>query len=239
VRFVVRTPGGTAEELMAYPIQLALAPTGPRNRLTTALRIVLAIPHTILVGPVVWFYRSGTLGLLGAAAYFLAFVNWCSLLVTGTPMSGARDFALFYLRWRTRVLAYTALLVDAYPPFGDGPYPAAVEVREPTGARDRASIALRPLLVLPHIIVLLFVTTAWFVTTVVAWVAILVTGQYPRGLYDFGAGTLGWLLRVEGYLLLLVDEFPAFAWEPAVSMRPDVGQDGDRHIDGPIAQPAR
>ena len=224
---------------MAYPIQIALAPAGRRNRLTAALRIVLAIPHTILVGPVVWFYRSGSLGLLGAAAYFLAFVNWCSLLLTGAPLSGARDFALFYLRWRTRVLAYTALLVDAYPPFGDGPYPARVDVREPIGARDRATIALRPLLVIPHLVALLFVTMAWFLTTVAAWLLILFTGEYPRALYDFGAGTLGWLVRVEGYLLLLVDEYPSFSLEPHVSMKAEVDQDGDHNVDRAVAQPAR
>ena len=46
---------------------------------------------------------------------------------------------------------------------------------------------------------------------VVAWLLILVTGEYPRGLYDFGVGVLRWLLRVQAYMLLMVDEYPPFS----------------------------
>jgi hypothetical protein len=46
------------------------------------------------------------------------------------------------------------------------------------------------------------------VSAVIAWFAILSTGSYPRGLYDFGVGVLRWNTRVEGYLLLLYDEYP-------------------------------
>jgi len=42
---------------------------------------------------------------------------------------------------------------------------------------------------------------------------ILFTGDYPHGLYDFGAAVLGWLIRVEAYVLLMVDEYPPFAFE--------------------------
>ncbi|MGE0444415.1 MAG: DUF4389 domain-containing protein [Vicinamibacterales bacterium] len=199
--------------MTAYPVRTSVVtPPGPRNRLTVAFRPLLALPHTLLAGPIVWFYRSGSLGLLGAAAYFLAVVNWCSVLVTGTLIPGIRDFDLYYLRWRLRAVAYTALLVDQYPPFGDAPYPASIEIVEPA-VRDRTSIALRLLFVLPHLVVLCFVLIAWFVTSVIAWVAILVTGAYPRALLPFGLGALQWLLRVEAYLLLLVDEYPPFTLE--------------------------
>jgi len=52
---------------------------------------------------------------------------------------------------------------------------------------------------------------AWWLTAVVAWLLILVTGEYPRGLYDFGVGVLRWLLRVQAYMLLMVDEYPPFS----------------------------
>jgi hypothetical protein len=51
---------------------------------------------------------------------------------------------------------------------------------------------------------------AWGVTTLVAWLAILVTGRYPKALYEFGIGVLRWTTRVEAYLLLLTDEYPPF-----------------------------
>ena len=106
-----------------------------------------------------------------------------------------------------------ALFVDAYPPFGDGPYPATIDVPDPAVPRDRATIAVRLLLALPHFVVLFFLLIGWFVTTVVAWFAILFTGSYPPSLYPFGAGVMRWSLRVEAYLLLLVDEYPPFALE--------------------------
>jgi len=59
--------------------------------------------------------------------------------------------------------------------------------------------------------VLFFVLCAWWATTVVSWFAILITGRYPPGLSDFGVGALRWLIRVEAYMLLLVDEYPPFS----------------------------
>jgi hypothetical protein len=199
--------------LSQYPIAVSIeAPTGERNRLTSALRPILAIPHMILVGPGAWLHRLDSAGLIGAAAYVLAIVNWFAILVTGNSIKGIRDFQLYYLRWRTRAIAYMALFVDPYPPFGDASYPATIAVTEPA-VRDRATIAVRLLLAVPHLIVLFFLVLAWALCTVVAWFAILFTGRYPASLYPFALGVMRWLLRVESYLLLLVDEYPPFTLE--------------------------
>ena len=199
--------------LSNYPIAISVdAPVGDRNRLTSALRPILSIPHMILIGPGAWFHRFDSAGLIGAAAYVLAVVNWFSILVTGHPLNGIRDFQLYYLRWRTRALAYMALFVDPYPPFGDASYPATIAVTEPA-VRDRATIAVRLILAVPHVIVLFFLVLAWLLCTVIAWFAILFTGRYPASLYPFALGVMRWLLRVEAYLLLLVDEYPPFALE--------------------------
>jgi len=196
---------------VAYPVTITIETRfDGRNRLTTAFRPILAIPHSILAGPVYWSSRTGGVGLLGAAAYVLAIVSWFSLLITGQQPPGIREFCLYYLRWRTRSLAYMALFRDEYPPFGDGPYAAAIEVAQPATPRDLSGIALRLLLVLPHLVVLFFLLIGWFVTTVVAWFAILFTGSYPASVYPFGVGVMRWGLRVEAYLLLLVDEYPPF-----------------------------
>jgi hypothetical protein len=193
-------------------VTITIAPQAEqRNRLTTALRPILAIPHAVLAGPVYWSSRTGGAGLLGAAAYAMAIVSWFTLLITGVQFRGIRDFSMYYLRWRTRVLAYMTLFVDSYPPFGDEPYPATIEAREPTQPRHSASIAARLILVLPHLVVLVFLLLGWFVSTVIAWFAILFTGSYPASLLPFGLGVMRWALRVEAYLLLLVDEYPPFA----------------------------
>jgi hypothetical protein len=194
-----------------YPVTITIAPQAePRNRLTTALRPILAIPHAILAGPVYWSSRTGGAGLLGAAAYAMAIVSWFTLLIMGVQFRGIRDFSMYYLRWRTRALAYMALFVDPYPPFGDEPYPATIEVRDPAQPRDSATIAVRLLLVLPHLVVLCVLLLAWLITTVIAWFAILFTRSYPPSLYRFGIGVMRWGLRVEAYLLLLVDDYPPF-----------------------------
>ena len=90
-------------------------------------------------------------------------------------------------------------------------YPASIEIVEPAGPRDRLTVGLRIFLVIPHLIVLAFLAFGWWITSCIAWLVILFTGEYPPGLYGFGVGVLRWLLRVETYILLLVDEYPPFS----------------------------
>jgi hypothetical protein len=206
---------------MPYCVSVSVEPAlANRNRLTTAFRLILAIPHIILVGGAglgIAFQRgrATTLGseggLLGAVVVFLAIVSWFTIVIAGTHITEIRQFTSFYMRWRVRALAYLMLLEDAYPPFGDAAYPASIEILDPAGPRDRASVGFRIVLAIPHIIALFFVFVAWCLTTIVAWFMILFTGAYPRGLYDFGVGALRWLLRVQAYLLLLVDDYPPFS----------------------------
>jgi hypothetical protein len=198
----------------AYPVMVIIpAPTVPRRRLSVALRPILSIPHAILVGPIYWWSRTGGLGLVGAAAYVLAFVSWCTLLFGGRHFDEIRQFSLLYLRWRLRAVTYMGLLRDEFPPFGDGTYPTSVEVVAPDGQRDIWSIAFRPILALPHLVLLALLFVGSFLATVAAWIVIVVSGRHPEPLYTFAAGATRWAIRVEAYLLLLVDEFPPFSLE--------------------------
>jgi uncharacterized protein DUF4389 len=204
-----------------YPVSVEVTPAlTNRNRLTTAFRLFLAIPHLILVGGAGFgiasnrahgWSLSGEGGLFGAVAFFLAVISWFKIVFTGTDIIGIRQFIAFYLRWRVRAVAYFMLLSDDYPPFGDGTYPASISIADPPTLRDRLTVGFRLILVLPHVFVLFFVLLGWFLTTIVAWFAILFTGEYPAGLYDFAIGTLRWRLRVDAYLLLMVDEYPPFS----------------------------
>jgi len=191
-----------------YPVNVTVQPKlEQRNRLTVAFRPILAIPHAILAGPIYW---SSSTGLLAGAAYVMAIISWFTLLFSDRHLPEIRNFCVFYLRWRIRAVAYMALFRDEYPPFGEGPYPAAVDIVAPADARDRLSIAVRLVFALPHLIVVALLGICWFVTTVIAWFAILMTGRYPATLYRFGIGVLRWAVRLEAYMLLLVDEFPPF-----------------------------
>jgi hypothetical protein len=209
---------------MAYPVSVTVEPAlVNRNRLTTAFRLILAIPHLILVGGVglgtishsgsnnMTTTVGGETGLLGAVVFFLSVVSWFTIVISGMHIVGIRQFTSFYMRWRVRALAYLMLLEDAYPPFGDSPYPASLEIVDPALPRNRLTVGLRLLLVIPHAIVLFFILFAWWLTAIVAWFIILFTAAYPQGLYDFAVGALRWLLRVEAYVLLLVDDYPPFS----------------------------
>jgi hypothetical protein len=112
---------------------------------------------------------------------------------------------------RPSVRPLSVSVSDDYPPFGDGPYPAALELQRPDGPRDRVSVAFRIILIIPHLLAVWALSIGWAITTVVAWIAILLTGRYPEELYHFGVGVLRWGTRVEAYVLLLHDEYPPFS----------------------------
>ena len=134
----------------AYPVTFDVEPqlTG-RNRLTVAFRIILAIPHLIIVGgPGIalggggyWFERGHPVerifssvpgnGVLGAVAFIIAIIAWFAIVFAGTHPRGLWDFARMYMRWRTKAGAYIALLRDEYPPFGEGEYPVTYEIAYP------------------------------------------------------------------------------------------------------------
>jgi hypothetical protein len=208
-----------------HPVTVEVTPAlHDRDRLTTAFRIILAIPHLLLVGgPIAatlsWSWGGGSSGydwgagggVLGMVAAVVAMIAWFAILFTGKYPAGLRGLAVFYLSWRVRAVSYVALLRDEYPPFGDGDYPAGIRLLPEAEERDRLTVAFRVLLALPHLLAVWCLGIAWAVTTMIAWFAILLTGSYPESLYDFGVGVLRWNTRVEAYLLLLHDEYPPFS----------------------------
>jgi hypothetical protein len=207
-----------------HPVTVQVLPaTEGRNRLTTAFRFFLAIPHLLLVGGptavgvgvgvslqegVGWSSSGGVLG------YFVCLTTvalWFVIVITASHVAALWRFGAFYLRWRVRSMAYVMLLRDEYPPFGDGDadYPAELRLDAP-GDRNRMTVFFRLLLALPHLFVLMLLGAVWAFTTAVAWIFILFTGRYPETPYGFALGVLAWTVRVEAYLLLLRDEYPPF-----------------------------
>jgi hypothetical protein len=123
------------------------------------------------------------------------------------------DFGRELTRFGTRVGAYLALLTDRYPSTVEE-QSVHLEIDYPDVERDlnRFLPLVKWLLAIPHYIVLFVLILAAIVAVVIAWFAILITGRYPRSLFDFVVGVGRWSLRVGAYAFLLVtDRYPPFS----------------------------
>ena len=101
------------------------------------------------------------------------------------------------------------------------PYPVQFSVDYPDRALDRLTSFFRRLpivkwlLAIPHYIALFFLYIGVVLAAIAAWFAILFTGRYPRGLFDYVQGVIRWHNRVIGYAFVLItDEYPPFRLAP-------------------------
>jgi hypothetical protein len=206
----------------AYPVQVDVDyPDRPLNRLTTGLRIFTIIPIVIVLAAVSnerWGWSDGGAAgdnaapvIGGGGVLFLA-----PLLMILFRQKYPRwwfDWNLELTRFSSRVALYAALLDDRYPSTDerqslrlDMPYPDA------RTDLNRWLPLVKWLLAIPHYIVLVLLGLAALVCIVFAWFAILFTGRYPRGLFDFVVGVGRWAVRVSAYAFLLVtDRYPPFS----------------------------
>ena len=123
------------------------------------------------------------------------------------------DFGRELTRFGTRVGAYLALLTDRYPSTVEE-QSVHLEIDYPDVERDlnRFLPLVKWLLAIPHYIVLIVLILAAIVAVVIAWFAILLTGRFPRPLFEFVVGVGRWSLRVTAYAFLLVtDRYPPFS----------------------------
>ena len=123
------------------------------------------------------------------------------------------DFARELTRFGARVSAYLALLTDRYPSTVDE-QSVHLEIEYPDVERDlnRWLPLVKWLLAIPHYFVLLFLWIGALIAIVIAWFAILITGRYPKPLFDYVVGVSRWTLRVTAYAFLLVtDRYPPFS----------------------------
>ena len=123
------------------------------------------------------------------------------------------DFSRELTRFEARVGAFATLLTDRYPSTVDE-QSVHLELDYPNTKTDlnRWLPLVKWLLAIPHYVVLVFLTIASFFAVILAWFAILLTGRYPRSLFDFNVGVSRWWLRVTAYAFLLVtDRYPPFS----------------------------
>ncbi len=186
---------------MSYPVTFEADYVERRNRLTAFFRLILAIPVAIV------------LYVYAIVAGFAILFAWFAIVFTARYPRGLYDFVAGFLRFLTRVTAYTALLCDPYPAFSGAPddsYPVRVDFSGPLEHYSRAKTFFRIILAIPLVVLRYVMGLLLEVGAVGAWIVILFTGRMPRGLYDVMVLANSYTARSDSYLLLLTETYPPF-----------------------------
>ncbi|HEU4945259.1 MAG TPA: DUF4389 domain-containing protein [Solirubrobacterales bacterium] len=197
----------------AYPVTFSVDyPERELNRVSTFFRIFAVIPIAILIallpGGSIGSYDYGVAASTGTLIFVPIVLM---LLIQKKYPRWWFDWNIEFLRFANRIGVYVALMDDEYPSTDerqavhlDFPYPDAEQL-------SRGLPLVKWLLAIPHYVVLFFLSIGVFFAVIGAWFAILFTGRYPRGIFDFVEGTIRWHNRVVGYAFTLVtDDYPPF-----------------------------
>lgn len=206
-----------AETQINFPANLNIDYPEKSDKLTVFFRIFLVIPIFIILGLVTgghhewnstehWKFVYGGGGLVFLPTLLM-------ILFRQKYPKWWFDWNLALIKFITRVFSYIFLLRDEYPST-DEEQAVHIEIPYPDVEKDlRAGMPLvKWFLAIPHIVSLFFLYVAVLASVIIAWFAILFTGIYPRGLFDFVVGVMRWTLRVNAYALLLTtDQYPPFS----------------------------
>jgi hypothetical protein len=201
-----------------YPVHFTVDyPDRELNRLTTLFRLFTIIPILIILCLLTTSVvgqadsRSSTY----AAAGLLVLPIILMIVVRQKYPRWWFDWNVALTAFTYRVWSYGLLLRDEYPST-DEEQAVHLAIPYPDVRRDlnRWMPLVKWFLAIPHYIVLFFLGLAALICMLIAWVAILITGRYPRALFDFIVGVLRWSLRVSAYAFILVtDQYPPFRLE--------------------------
>jgi hypothetical protein len=216
------------EESATYPTRLQVDYPETLDRLTTFFRIIWIIPIAIILGLIsgagetvtntVYLNEAGeiirtTQETVGGIAIGLGTATALMILFRERYPRWWFDFARELTRFEARVGAYAALLTDQYPSTVEE-QSVHLEIDYPDVKQDlnRWMPLVKWFLAIPHFFVLTFLSVAALFAVIIAWFAILFTGQYPKALFDYNVGVARWWLRVSAYAFLLVtDQYPPFS----------------------------
>jgi hypothetical protein len=197
--------------LTPYAARLTIDYPAKLDRVTTLLRAVTIIPIAVILSLVSVTGEGARSGgaVLGGLWVAIALMIAVRVLYPRWWF----DFARELTRFSARVGAYFALLTDRFPSTVDE-QSVHLEIDYPDVQRDlnRWLPLVKWILAIPHYVVLAFLFIGAAVAIVIAWFAILITGRYPKPLFDYVVGVSRWSLRVSAYAFLLVtDRYPPFS----------------------------
>ncbi|MDD5702217.1 MAG: DUF4389 domain-containing protein [Dehalococcoidales bacterium] len=208
-----------------YPATLSIDyPDRPLNRLTTFFRILMVIPIAIILGLITSAYlgwdggqnTGGNVNWQYTTGGFVVLPLVLMILFRKKYPKWWFDWNLALTRFSYRVSAYISLLRDEYPST-DEEQAVHVDLVYPDAQTQlgRGWPLIKWFLAIPHYIILFFLGIAAFICIIISWFAILFTGRYPRGLFDFVVGVERWSLRVSAYMAILTtDKYPPFSLNP-------------------------
>ena len=212
------TAGASESGGPGYPARLDIEyPEDGLSRAKTIFRIILVIPIAVVAGLLTNSFVGSWQGGASWAGFFVSITLFGpTLLMILFRQKYPRwwfDWNLELFRFTTRITAYMSLMRDEYPST-DEQQAVRLELDYPDAARDlnRWVPLVKWFLAIPHYFALVVLAVAALVCVVIAWFAIIFTGRYPRGLFNFVLGVLRWELRVEAYMwLLITDNYPPFS----------------------------
>lgn len=199
-----------------YPVTFAVDyPDRELNRLTTFFRILTVIPIAFVLATVSHVTTGGgdsTVYLTAGGLLF--FPPLLMLLFMKKYPAWWAEWNRELLRFTSRVYIYGSLMDDQYPST-DEQQSVRLDFENPNGEElSRGLPLVKWLLAIPHYIVLFFLHIGVFFVLIFAWFAILFTGRFPKGAFDYVQGVYRWTVRVIGYAHILVtDEYPPFSLE--------------------------
>jgi hypothetical protein len=204
-----------------YPVQFGVDyPDRDLNRVSTAFRVFAIIPIAIVLatvsGGTYSYYEDGGYTTTAAAGGLLFLGPLLMILFRQKYPRWWYDWNRELLAFTNRVGIYFALMDDRYPST-DEAQSVRLEVPYPDARQDinRWLPLVKWFLAIPHYIVLAFLYLGVLFAVIGAWFAILFTGRYPRGIFDFVEGVIRWHNRVASYAFLLVtDRYPPFRLSP-------------------------
>jgi hypothetical protein len=179
------------------PVLVAAVGPARQSRATVAFRIILVIPHLVV------------LYFLAVAASVVAFIGWFGALFTGRLPDFAAAYLAGYVRWYCRVAAYLLLLTDEYPPFmfQDAAYPVRVAVSP--SRLNRLAVFFRLALAIPAAILsTILLSGVGTIVIFIAWLTAVFAGKLPGSLHQAFVAVLRYSTRYYGYLYLLTDAYP-------------------------------
>ena len=176
-------------------VRLELEEDGRRSRLTVFFRLLLAIPHLIVLS--LWSY----------AIWLAAFVGWIAALATGRLPDPLHRFSTAYVSYQAQVYAYLFLIANPFPGFVVQQYPLLVTI-DPPARQHRLLTLFRLVLALPALLIATMLTYLLLVIAVLGWFAALATGRMPTGMRNAGAAAIRYTAQTYAYVLLLTAQYP-------------------------------